>query len=500
MCGMAEMSPFRDAEESPAGAARGPAPARPQTGTAWTVLKWIIPVAAGLIVYLLPQPDGIKPGGWAVLAIFVGTVLGLILQPLPLGAVALTGLTVTMISGTLEPDIALGGFSEPTIWLIVAAFFISLGFTKTGLGRRIALLFVRALGRSSLGLAYGITLTDLVLAPATPSNTARSGGVIHPVIRSLSANAGSLPGDESRRKLGAYLSVTAMQINTVTSAMFLTSMAANPLVQKLAADHGIHLTWTSWALAALLPGLVALLVLPALLYRVFPPGLRKTPEAPRQAGAQLAELGRMSRQEWTMAGVFVLLLLLWSVGGQVWDLSPTVSAFTGVALLLVTGVLTWGDLVAEKAAWTTLVWFSVLVMMAGQLQELGVIGWFSDSIIDAIDGVGWQTAFAILTLVYLFSHYLFASNTAHVAAMYAAFLAAATATGAPPVMAALVLGFISSLYGGLTHYASGPAPVLFGGGYVTLAEWWRTGLIAAGANIVIWMGVGALWLKVLGHW
>jgi DASS family divalent anion:Na+ symporter len=496
------MTPFRDTEGTPARSAPAPVPAPGEARAAgvWTALKWIIPVVAGLTVHLLPQPDGIKSGGWAVLAIFVGTVLGLILQPLPLGAVALIGLTATMITGTLEPDIALGGFSEPTIWLIVAAFFISLGFTKTGLGRRIALLFVRALGRSSLGLAYGITLTDLVLAPATPSNTARSGGVIHPVIRSLSANAGSRPGDESRRRLGAYLSVTAMQINTVTSAMFLTSMAANPLVQKLAADRGVHLTWTSWAVAALVPGLVALLVLPALLYRVFPPTVRATPEAPGQAREQLAELGRMSRQEWIMGGVFVLLLLLWSVGGQAWDLSATVSAFTGVALLLITGVLTWGDLVEEKSAWTTLVWFSVLVMMAGQLQELGVIGWFSNTITDATSGVGWQTAFVVLTLVYLFSHYLFASNTAHVAAMFAAFLAAATATGAPPVMAALVLGFISSLYGGLTHYASGPAPVLFGGGYVTLAEWWRNGLIAAGANIVVWMGVGALWLKVLGHW
>jgi DASS family divalent anion:Na+ symporter len=497
---MAAMTPFRDTEGTPARSAPAPSPANARAAVLWTALKWVIPVVAGLTVYLLPQPDGVKSGGWAVLAVFTGTVLGLILQPLPLGAVALVGLTVTMITGTLEPDVALGGFSEPTIWLIVAAFFISLGFTKTGLGRRIALLFVRSLGRSSLGLAYGITLTDLVLAPATPSNTARSGGVIHPVIRSLSANAGSHPGDDSRRKLGAYLSVTAMQINTVTSAMFLTSMAANPLVQKLAADHGVHLTWTSWALAALVPGLVALLVLPALLYRIFPPAVRDTPEAPVQARSQLAELGRMSRQEWTMAAVFVLLLLLWSVGGQVWDLSATVSAFTGVALLLVTGVLTWGDLVEEKSAWTTLVWFSVLVMMAGQLQELGVIGWFSDTITDATSGVGWQTAFVLLTLVYLFSHYLFASNTAHVAAMYAAFLAAATATGAPPVMAALVLGFISSLYGGLTHYASGPAPVHFGGGYVTLGEWWRTGLIAAAANIAIWMGVGALWLKVLGHW
>jgi DASS family divalent anion:Na+ symporter len=169
-------------------------------------------------------------------------------------------------------------------------------------------------------------------------------------------------------------------------------------------------------------------------------------------------------------------------------------------VLLITGVLTWGDLVAEKGAWTTLVWFAVLVMMAGQLQELGVIGWFSGTITDATAGLGWQAAFVILTIVYLFAHYLFASNTAHVAAMYAAFLGAAVATGAPPLMAALVLGFISSLYGGLTHYASGPAPVLFGGGYVTLGEWWRTGLIAAAANIVIWMGFGAAWFAVLGYW
>ncbi|WP_327730986.1 anion permease [Streptomyces sp. NBC_00487] len=485
------------------GTGSGPEPVRRKThgDQLWTAMKWVLPVVAGVVIFfLLPRPDEVRPAGWAVLAIFAATVLGLILQPLPLAAVALVGLTATMITGTLEPDVALGGFSEPTIWLIVAAFFISIGFTKTGLGRRIALLFVRTLGRSSLGLAYGVTLTDLVLAPATPSNTARSGGVIQPIIRSLSVNAGSEPGDESRCKLGAYLSVTAMQVNTVTSAMFLTAMAANPLVQKFAAEEGVDLSWTRWAVAASVPGLIALLVLPALLYRVYPPELRDTPEAPRQARAELADLGSMSRHEWIMGGTFVLLLLLWSVGGQVYDLSATTSAFTGVAVLLVTGVLTWSDLVAEKGAWATLVWFAVLVMMAGQLQELGVIGWFSDSITHTTEGLGWQQAFVILTLVYLFSHYLFASNTAHVAAMYAAFLGAAIATGAPPLMAALVLGFVSSLYGGLTHYASGPAPVLFGGGYVTLAEWWRTGLIAAAANIVIWMGAGAAWFAVLGYW
>lgn len=485
------------AKPEPASGATAP---KQDHNTLATALRWAVPVVVGVIVYLLPQPDGIKAGGWAMLAIFIATVLGLILQPLPLGAVALIGLTMTMITGVLEPDVALSGFGNSTIWLIVAAFFISLGFTKTGLGRRIALMFISLLGKRSLGLAYGVALTDLVLAPATPSNTARSGGVLFPIISSLSRQAGSHPDKESRRKLGAYLSVTAIAVNTITSAMFATAMAANPLVQEFAAEQGVEITWAKWAIAASVPGLIALAVIPALLYKVFPPEMRDTPEAPKQARTELAEIGRMSRHEWIMTAVFVLLLLLWSAGSQMYDLSATTSALVGVALLLITGVLTWNDLVADRSAWTTLTWFAVLVMMAAQLQKLGVIKWFSGTIADATGGMGWQLAFVLLTLVYFFSHYMFASNTAHVAAMYAAFLAAAIATGAPAIMAALVLGFISSLYGGITHYASGPAPVHFGGGYVTLAEWWRNGLIVAVANIAIWMGVGIVWFKVLGYW
>ncbi|MFC4056678.1 DASS family sodium-coupled anion symporter [Planomonospora corallina] len=482
---------------SGAGPARA---ARDGSGRWWTAMRWAVPVLAGLALYLLPQPEGVKPGGWAVLAVFVATVLGLILQPMPLGAVALTGLTVIMVTGILEPAVALSGFAEPTIWLIVAAFFISVAFTKTGLGRRIALLFVAVLGRRSLGLAYGVALTDLVLAPATPSNTARSGGVVYPIIASLSEQAGSRPHDGTRRRLGAYLTITAISVNTITSAMFATAMAANPLAQKFAGELGIEISWLDWAVAASVPGLLALAVIPALLYRIYPPQLRDTPDAPAQARARLAEAGPMSREEKIMAGVFVLLLLLWSLGSQLWGLPATVSAFVGVTVLLVTGVLTWGDLERERSAWTTLTWFAVLVMMAGQLQKLGVIGWFSQTITGATGGMRWEAAFVLLTVVYFVSHYAFASNTAHVAAMYGAFLTAAVATGAPPVMSALVLGFIGSLYGGLTHYASGPAPVLFGGGYVTLAEWWRLGAVVAVANVAVWMAAGAAWFKILGAW
>jgi DASS family divalent anion:Na+ symporter len=288
-------------------------------------------------------------------------------------------------------------------------------------------MFVRKLGRRSLGLGYGMALTDLVLAPATPSNTARAGGVLFPIVRSLSSLSGSEPDEKTRRRLGAYLTLSAFHVNAVTSAMFATAMAANPVIQELAAKEDVDLSWAKWALAASVPGIVSLIVVPLLLYKVFPPELRDTPEAPKEAKRRLIELGPVSRHEKIMMATLVMLLLLWSVGDQVLDIAPTVSAFFGVCVLLVAGVLTWNGLLEERSAWDTLVWFAVLVMLAGQLQELGFIDWFSGQIASGVDGMSWELAFVILSLVYFYAHYLFASNTAQVAAMYAAFLATAIA-------------------------------------------------------------------------
>ena len=163
---------------------------------------------------------------------------------------ALIGLTATMLSETLEPEVALSGFGNATIWLIVCAFFIAKGFAVTGLGTRIALLFVPPARPPVARAGYGMALTDLVLAPATPSNTARAGGVLFPIVRSLSSLSGSEPDGETRRRLGAYLTMSAFQVNAVTSAMFATAMAANPVIQELAAEEGVNLSWAKWALAA----------------------------------------------------------------------------------------------------------------------------------------------------------------------------------------------------------------------------------------------------------
>ncbi len=458
-----------------------------------------VPLAVALAIWFLPPPPGVEPGGIHLLAIFVATILGIILKPLPMGAVALVGIAAAATSGTLTINQALSGFGNRVIWLIVLAFFISRGFIKTGLGARIAYLFMALLGRRSLGLGYGLVATDLVLAPAIPSNTARAGGVVFPILRSVADAYGSRPGDGTARRIGAFLTLAAFQGTVITSAMFLTAMAANPLAVELALAQGVEISWAGWAMAALVPGVVSLALVPWVVYRLSRPEIRETPEAAAEARRHLETLGPMSREEWIMLGCFALLLVLWILSGRL-GIHTTTTAVLGLAVLLVTGVLAWEDVLTEKGAWDTLVWFSALVMMASYLTELGLIPWFSQRVGGAFGGVAWTTGFLALSLVYFYSHYLFASNTAHVSAMYAPFLGVALAMGTPPLLAALVLGFFSNLFASMTHYGTGPAPVLFGAGYVEVGEWWRVGFGVSLVNLAVWIGVGGLWWRLLGLW
>ncbi len=472
----------------------------------------LIAVAVGLILYILPPPQSLvdfvanagkdaynATNAWHLFAIFVGTIVALITKPLPMGAIAMIAIVLTALTGTLTIAQSLDGFRNTTIWLIVAAFFVSRGFIKTGLGARIAYMFMRVLGKKTLGLSYGLIATDLVLAPAIPSNTARAGGVVFPILRSIASAYGSEPDDGTARKIGAFLTKAAFQGTNITSAMFLTAMAANPLAQTLAADQGVEITWTNWATAAIVPGIISLIVIPWVLFKLYKPEITETPKAPQIANEQLKKMGAVKTSEWIMLGVFVLLLVLWITAGST-KINATTTALLGLAVLLVSGVLTWADVLNEKGAWDTLTWFAALVMMATFLSTLGFIPWFSDTMGGLVGGMNWVVAFLILALVYFYSHYMFASNTAHVSAMYAAFLAVSIAAGAPPLLAALVLAFFSNLFSAMTHYGTGPAPVLFGPGYVELPDWWRLGFIVSVINIVIWLGIGGVWWKILGLW
>ena len=281
--------------------------------------------------------------------------------------------------------------------------------------------------------------------------------------------------------------------------MFLTAMVANPLAVELAAQQGIEITWTGWALAASLPGLVSLIVVPLLIFFLYPVETRETPEAPELARRYLREMGPMARNEWVLLGVFVLLLGLWIFGSTL-GVATTTAALVGVGVLLVTGALPWEKVLREKSAWDTLIWFAVLVMMASQLGERGLVDWFSEHVASVIGGERWLPAFLILSLIYFYSHYFFASNTAHVSAMFAPFLAVALAVGTPPLLAALVLAFFSNLFASMTHYGTAPAPIFFGSGNVEVGTWWKLGALISLVNIAIWLGIGSLWWKALGIW
>lgn len=461
-------------------------------------------VGVGAAIWFAPIPESILAlehglAAWHLLAIFVATILGIILKPLPMGAVAILGITASALTGTLTVNEALAGFGNTVIWLIVLAFFISRGFIKTGLGARIAYLFMSVLGKKSLGLSYGLVATDLIMAPAIPSNTARAGGVVFPILQSIAKAYDSDPDDGTAGRIGRFLTLVAFQGTIITSAMFLTAMAANPLAASLAGDLGVEITWTGWAVAALVPGIVSLLVVPLVIYKLAPPEIKETPEAAQIARDKLAEMGRVKLSEFIMLFAFVTLLALW-IFGKTLGVHSTVTAMVGLSILLVAGVLNWNDVLNERGAWNTLVWFAALVMMAAQLNNLGLVSWFSESVGGQVAGIPWLPAFLIVSLLYFYSHYMFASNTAHVGAMYAAFLAVSITVGTPPMLAALVLAFFSNLFSSMTHYGTGPAPVLFGSGYVDTGTWWRVGFIISLVNIVIWLGIGGLWWKILGLW
>lgn len=453
----------------------------------------------GTAIWLTPPPAGVTDQAWHLFAIFIATIFGMVAKPLPMGAIAFSGLSVVVITKVLPFSVAFSGFANQSVWLIVFAFFVARGFIKTGLGSRLSYFFMYLLGKKTLGLGYGIVASDLILAPAIPSSTARSGGVILPIIKALAQTFNSKANDPSSRLMGNYLIKVAMQSSCVTSAMFLTAMAANPLVVDIAAEYGVEITWGSWAVAAVVPGIISCLIVPYVIFKLYPPEIKESPDAAEMAKRNLSEMGKVSQNEWIMLGTFLTLIFLWIFSKDL-NIEPAVSAMFGLVVLLVTNVLSWDDIREEASAWETLIWFAVLLMMATQLGKLGFTTWFSDQLVEQVQGYHWHVGFLILSLTYFYAHYLFASNLAHVGAMFGTFLGVAIGLGTPPMLAALILGFFSSLFGALTQYSCGPAAILFGAGYVNIKSWWRIGFVISVINIIIWLGVGGVWWRVLGYW
>lgn len=462
-------------------------------------VRWLVVAGSAALILAAPLPAGITAQSWHLFAIFVATIVGSIVRPVPAGAIVFLGVAAIAVTGTLSPREALSGYADPLVWLVLCAFFMSRGVLKTGLGRRIAFLFIKLLGRSSLGLAYALSSTDFLLAGFLPSNSARAGGVVFPVARSLAEAYDSTPGPTARR-LGAFLLFTIYQCDVVACATFLTGQASNVIVAKFAHETAnVDLSYARWLTGASIPALLSLIAVPWLLFRLFPPTVTHTPDATRLANEELARIGPMRRDERLMLLVFGLVSGLWMTTA-LHHIDYAVVALVGVSALFLSGVLSWDDIVGERAAWDVFLWYGGLVRMAEAIGKSGLTERFAQATAGMTTGWAWGAALTVLLLVYFYAHYGFASITAHVTAMFVPFLAVLMAAGAPPLLAVVMLAYFSNLSAALTHFGTTTAPIYFGANTVSQRDWWRLGFIVSVATIAIWASSGLVWWKILGWW
>jgi DASS family divalent anion:Na+ symporter len=458
----------------------------------------ILAAVYALVVYVLPRPEAVKPEGWRLTGLFLATIVGSILEPLPAGALVLLAVVLSSLVGGLTITEALAGYSNSSVWLVLVAFFISRALIETGLARRIALFFVRAFGKSSLGVAYSLAASDMVLAGMIPSNGARSGGVVLPIARSIAELYGSHPGATAGR-LGSFLMIAVYQAVCVTSAMFITGQVSNFLARDIALQAGYELTPGGWIRATIVPGALSLLVVPWIAMRMNPPAIRTTPEASRFAAGELAKMGPMQPPEWILAGVFLFIGYFWITSRQT-GIDVAVTALLGCMALLFAGVLKWDDIAGEKSGWAVFIWYGGLLRLAQGLNDAGVTKAFADAVAGALGGYGWPTLFGLTILIYFYAHYAFASITAHMVSMFPAFLAVLLAAGAPIGLVVFAFACLANISACLTHYGTTPAPIYFAQNYVPLKTWWKIGAMASVANLAIWTTAGFGWWKLLGIW
>lgn len=458
----------------------------------------VLVVIYAVVAYLIPPPDAVSAQSWRLFAIFIAVIAGQMLQPMSSAAIVLLGLAAMVLNGTPMRE-ALGGYAEPSVWLVLIAMIMARVLIDTGAAHRIALFFVRQFGSRSIGISYALVMTDVTLAGGVPSITARSAGMVMPVGKAIAELFDSNPGPTAPR-LGRYLFVSMYQGSAVACAMFLTGQASNILGAGLAMKLvNVEVTWSSWFLSAIVPGIVSCIAVPWVVYRIVPPEVEHTPAASEFARAQLEKMGSLGRREATALGVFAGVGALWLTSG--WHgLDVTFVAMLGLAILLLTRTLAWDSVTGERPGWDVFIWYGGLLKMGELLNNTGVTKVFAENVGGLFVGLPWLTVLLLTLLIYFYAHYFFASITAHVLAMFPPFVLLLTAVGVPPLLAVYSLMCLANLTAGLTHYGTTTGPILYSANYVTFGEWWRAGFVMSIVNLIVWLTVGFAWWKYLGYW
>ena len=460
------------------------------------ILKALAPFALAFGIWFAPIPEGLTRESWHLFAIFAAAIFAVIINAFPLLTAALLAGAAAVLSDTLDPVKVFGGFANQSVLLVVVAFLVAQSVVKCGLGRRLSLRVVSIFGKSTLGLAYSIFITDALIAPGFPSNTAR-GGVLYPIVLALAQSSGSVPGDETKRRLGGYLMFCGMASLSVSSALWLTATSANPIGVSLAAEHGLKVSFGSWLLVASVPALVAIGLLPVLLYRLFPPGVTDTPGAPQAAREALREIGPLSRDEWITAVVFATMVCAWILGGTL-HLNLTAVAIAGLGTLLATRVLTLDDIYLQGGTLATFLWLAVLFSLSGQLNEMGFMGYVGERLASMLGDVSWPVAYVVLLLLYVVMHYMFVSQSAQVLALLGVFLDVGVKAGVPVSLMGFALLFASSYFSTLTPQGGSQNVIFVASDYLTQGELYRLGLLTTAFCTLVFLLIGTPWVLWVG--
>lgn len=448
-------------------------------------------------LWTTPPPLDIDPSAWKLFAIFSATILSILLNLLPIIAASIIALAVSVLSDVVEPAKAYAGFSESFILLIVAAFLVSHAVHKSGLGKRLSLHMIKRFGKSTLGLGYSVMLTDLLIAPAFPSNTARS-GVLYPLVYGLAHDCGSKVGDGTQKKVGSYLMMTSMAGLTVSSALWLTAMAVNPVGAKIAETMGIHITFSSWLAASVVPTLIAFMAIPWVLHRIYPPEVTSTPDAPENAQTMLNIMGPISRNEWITAAVFLGMLIAWSLSGF-FSIDKAAVAFGGLGILIATRVFSVEDFHSQGEALSTLIWFAILFALSTQLAEMGFMSAVANHFTSYLIGMSWMAVYALLIVLYVTIHYFFVSQSAHLLALFGLFLSIGLSAGVPGELMAMMLLFASNFNAIITPQGSSSNAIYLSSGYITAREIYIYGGAITFLNLIIYLAIGTPWILAIIH-
>jgi len=463
------------------------------------LIKGAICIAVPILVVLIPVPQGLTPLAWQLLAVYLGAVLGIVLKPVPEPVVLLTAMAVTALF-LKQIHAALGAFGETTPWLVFTAFIIGQCFVETGLGSRIAYVLIDKFGKSSLRLGYISTLTDLILSPAIPSNTARTGGLVFPVFQSLAVTLNSRP-DSDPRKIGAFLMVLLYQNSLITGTMFVTAGAIMPMLIKLTNNIlNADISWMGWAIAMSVPGVICLLIVPYMVYKIYPPEIQEVDnKAIAKEGYE--KIGPMSRREKILAISFVLAIIGWATG-TITKVDSTAVALALLAVSMLTGVISWEKVLQCKSAWSTFIWYAGIISLANALNNAKFFAWLGKIFEQNLNFAGLNPLLILAGLIFItvIVRYFFASTIAFVVTFIPVIFTLGAAFKLPAIPLLLMCAASAQIASLMTHYGNAVGPVLFGAGYVPQGTWWKIGHITTAVALTIYFVVGLSWWKVLGLW